>query len=280
MPRRQSSSSSAITESSILTSYLLTPSSLPTILPYSTFQSSLFPSSARSNPDIRRLYRDLQFQRNIDIDTVRQNIDRECKRSTALKARLARSIRAEMGAGDRVERGVRLETKKGKKRKRGADYSLDHNQSDDDDDDDDDSASTTSPSLSPIPSPDHNPNVSIDHQMDTALFGASGFTEFYSRRRIQYRSGQLLHDLSSATTALESEISLLDSQAQDLLSQLQETVGALSDLRYGKFARLVGSTGNETRNTLEESVVQGLKELTQVCGGERSRNEQTANTDY
>ncbi|KAK5102416.1 hypothetical protein LTR70_000202 [Exophiala xenobiotica] len=90
-----------ITESSILNSYLLHPSPLPTIVPYSAFLN-LVPTSYRNNPDLgpalKRLYRDLQSQRAITVEQVRDNIERECGlKAAGLRARLARQIAIEEG---------------------------------------------------------------------------------------------------------------------------------------------------------------------------------------
>jgi len=82
------------TESTILTSLLLPPAPLPTILPLQKF-TALFPPSARSHPQIPLLYRDLQHQRALDIDTVRRNIAAEVKRGEGQKREVARQRRRE-----------------------------------------------------------------------------------------------------------------------------------------------------------------------------------------
>ena len=46
------------------------------------------------------------------------------------------------------------------------------------------------------------------------------------------------------------------------LAKMQETVGNLSDLRYGKFAKVAGA---EAGDGLEKRVVQSLKTLEQAC---------------
>ena len=97
-------------ESQILASYLLHPSPLPTILSYKSFLALLpskLPSSQQNSSQLRRLYHDLQFQRDILVDDVRRRIEGECHRSVGLTARLSRQIRQEEG------------NKKDKKRKRG-----------------------------------------------------------------------------------------------------------------------------------------------------------------
>ena len=42
--------------------------------------------------------------------------------------------------------------------------------------------------------------------------------------------------MENAATQLEAEIRHIEAEAETLLGQMQETVGGLSDLRYGKFS--------------------------------------------
>jgi len=82
------------TEPTILSSLLLPPAPLPTILPLAKF-TALFPASARPHPQIPLLYRDLQHQRALDIDTVRKNIAAEAKRGEGQRREIARRRRRE-----------------------------------------------------------------------------------------------------------------------------------------------------------------------------------------
>ena len=81
------------TESQILSSYLLTPASLPTILPLDQFRS-LFPQKLRSHPHVKSLYRDLQFLRSVDIDVVRENIIQEIRKGDRMKVEMWRAYQA------------------------------------------------------------------------------------------------------------------------------------------------------------------------------------------
>lgn len=101
----------APTEATILQNYLLLPSSLPAILSLQDF-TSYFPKSQRSSPQIRALYRDLQRQRNVVLETVSSNIDSEVKQGRALRRAVAKARReAERGEGQddeiEIERNVR-----------------------------------------------------------------------------------------------------------------------------------------------------------------------------
>lgn len=86
------------TESSILNSFLLNPASLPEIISYSKFVD-LFPRSQQTNPQIKTLYRELQHQRNIDIELVSENIEREIQRGERQKTELRRVWQAQQHQG-------------------------------------------------------------------------------------------------------------------------------------------------------------------------------------
>ena len=75
--------------------------------------------------------------------------------------------------------------------------------------------------------------------------------------------------MSTAITDLESEITSIDSESDAILKQMEETVGSLSDLRYGKFARLSGGSGEE--DGLEGSVVVALRDVTVKINGKMKR---------
>lgn len=198
-----------ITESSILQTYLLTPSSLPTILPFSTF-TTLAPANSRNNPQLKTLYRDLQFHRTVTTDTLRSNISRECRRSIGLQAALSRSIRAEQGS---------------RKRRR--------EQSESDDEID---------------------RGTLDEHIDETLYPAANAGLASASTQSRYHDMEsLLEAMEKAVEELEDEIGDLDRRAAKTLEELDENVGALSDLRYGKFARVSEDHG------VEESVVEGLK---------------------
>jgi centromere-localized protein 2 len=68
----------AAAEAQILKSYLLNPASLPTIITLEEFRE-LFPANQQSHPEIKLLYRDLQFLRTVDTDLVEDNIFKECR---------------------------------------------------------------------------------------------------------------------------------------------------------------------------------------------------------
>lgn len=99
----------APTEAAILTNYLLVPAQLPAIISLQEF-TELFPRAQRTSSQVRKLYRDLQIQRNALIDDVASSIEQQAKRGKVLRREILRSKReAEMQGGDDeidIERAV------------------------------------------------------------------------------------------------------------------------------------------------------------------------------
>ncbi|EPE35255.1 hypothetical protein GLAREA_10952 [Glarea lozoyensis ATCC 20868] len=90
----------APTEEAILSSFLLPPSPLPSIITLKAF-TELFPKAQQSSPQIRVLYRDLQHQRARVVDAVTHNISNESKRGrTQRRAVIRERRRAERGDQD------------------------------------------------------------------------------------------------------------------------------------------------------------------------------------
>ena len=249
------------TEQTLLTRYLLPPSSLPTILPYNTFLS-LLPSHLRTNnPNsaiIKRLYRDLQFQRSIDIDSVRHNIALECQRSAVLRGRLREEIREELGEKSHAV-GKRQSSigKGGSERKRKRDDEDEDSEASSGDDDDDDEQQTTQPPVTqPIPQdPLHSP---LETHLDLLFSGPRGLSHstptFPSSASPTYHTTPtLLSAMNTALTSLTRETAEIRSKADETLREVKETVGGMSDLRYGRFAK-----GIEEEGGLEGEVERAL----------------------
>jgi centromere-localized protein 2 len=76
----------APTEETILKSFLLQKAGLRDVLTLAEF-TTYFPSSKRTSPLIRQLYRDLQSQRNAICDSVLKQINLECRLGENLVAR-------------------------------------------------------------------------------------------------------------------------------------------------------------------------------------------------
>lgn len=292
------------TESTLLTRFLLPPSSLTTILPYKAFLD-LCPNNIRNDATfqrpLRKLYAELQFQRNIDIDNVRANIQRECARSGALKAKLRKDVAREMNGEhpeDEVIQTIQPHASRGspeiepsRKRKRsetaGSQRNNDEpeptssdedslsepdeveqarssasndNSSSDDEVPESPNHASSPPSDTTSPEPTY-PTNKFDHHIDTAFHGPRGLAlpSSYTAHQPQstYHSrDSLLSAMSAAVEALEMEIGNLDTEAIKLMKGMQETVGGLSDLRYGKLGRESGGTSLEA--SLEEDL-RGLR---------------------
>jgi Cnl2/NKP2 family protein len=82
-------SAMAPSESSIISSFLLTPATLPSTISIQQF-TALFPRAQQTNPQIRSLYRELQHQRAIAVDDVSQNIEDEAQRGKSQRLQIAR----------------------------------------------------------------------------------------------------------------------------------------------------------------------------------------------
>ncbi|TVY81884.1 hypothetical protein LSUE1_G001759 [Lachnellula suecica] len=82
----------APTEAKILSTFLLPPASLPTIISLKAF-TELFPRSEQTSPQIKALYRDLQHQRLKVTDAVERNIAVETKRGNAQRRAIVKERR-------------------------------------------------------------------------------------------------------------------------------------------------------------------------------------------
>lgn len=96
-------------ESEILTNYLIQPSSLTSITTFEQFRA-LFPRSLQSSPHVRSLFRDLQAQRNVILDSVAENIAVEAKRGIFMRKEVIKARREaerdEMDGEIEMERAV------------------------------------------------------------------------------------------------------------------------------------------------------------------------------
>ncbi|KAF4973585.1 hypothetical protein FZEAL_9286 [Fusarium zealandicum] len=93
-------------------------------------------------------------------------------------------------------------------------------------------------------------DMDAEIEMERALFGdASGAAS------AKHSLASVIPELEGASTALEAEIEKLKEDEAALLESVQQTIGALSDLRYGRFAN--GQVGEE--------VIDGLKNVEAAC---------------
>lgn len=97
-------------EASILTNFLLSPASMPTIISLQKF-TELFPKRLQSHPQIRTLYRELQELRSQDMDIVSENIMNEIRAGEQQKADLLDAAKASgvHGFGKNENREIELD---------------------------------------------------------------------------------------------------------------------------------------------------------------------------
>ena len=65
----------------------------------------------------------------------------------------------------------------------------------------------------------------------------------------------IIPEMDSAVADMEAEIKKLEEEEAALLSSVEQAVGSMSDLRYGRFAN----------SQLLDGVMEGLKEFQETC---------------
>ena len=162
-------------------------------------------------------------------------------RGGVLKAKLRRRLRRELGA-----EGM------GRKRKRG------HNERDDED-----GFSETDEEVKLEEGVYDALNDPREKAIDAKFFGINGAVLPPTGRRY-HTTSSLLEVMQQSLEELGKEISGLDRESEKILAEMQETVGDLSDLRYGKFVRVSGGEQGED-GAIENEVFEALKEVTNVA---------------
>lgn len=83
------------------------------------------------------------------------------------------------------------------------------------------------------------------------LFGASGTQD------AKHTLNSIIPEMDTAMADLEAEIQKLETQEKSLLELVKQTVGSMSDLRYGRLSN----------HRLRDDVMQGLKSVQDACDG-------------
>lgn len=91
------------------------------------------------------------------------------------------------------------------------------------------------------------------HLTSRQLFGVE------AKRAPKHTINSVIPDLEMAVGELEGELQRLEAEEAALMASAQQTVGGMSDLRYGRLAN----------SQLPEQVLDGLADLEQTC---KSRN--------
>ncbi|KAK3684227.1 Cnl2/NKP2 family protein-domain-containing protein [Podospora appendiculata] len=90
--------------------------------------------------------------------------------------------------------------------------------------------------------------------IERLLFGATSSNSQAQKQSIH----SIIPDLEGAISELESELQRLADEEAALLASIQQTVGSMSDLRYGRLAN----------HQLREQVLEGLANLQETCKGQ------------
>ena len=88
-----------------------------------------------------------------------------------------------------------------------------------------------------------------------------GLTEAEARLRRPHTLDSIVPALEQACDDVEAEVAELEAEAEKTRREIAATIGDLSDLRYGRFAK--GPGGLELR----EEVIEGLKGLREGATG-------------
>lgn len=102
-----------------------------------------------------------------------------------------------------------------------------------------------------------NADEQREMEVDLHLFGQNS-----TDQELFHSTDSLLDEMEAACANIEREIGDVDREAAGILTELQSTVGDLSDLRYG---RLQGVAGMES--SLGEEAIRGLDNLENACYG-------------
>ncbi|KAJ4136261.1 hypothetical protein NW768_003872 [Fusarium equiseti] len=93
-------------------------------------------------------------------------------------------------------------------------------------------------------------DIDAEIEMERALFGAAS-----EAASAKHTLQSVIPELEGAAGVLEAEIEKLQEEEAALLESVQQTVGALSDLRYGKFSN----------GQISDEVIDGLKNVEAAC---------------
>lgn len=255
-----------ISEHDILTTYLLPPSSLQTVLPYTAFLQHIVPPSLRKNPDLapalRSVYRDFVFQRTATLDRVREAIEREAGVGSAgLRARLVRRIAFDEGREERRKRRQRRRPASTDREEVVMDTATESSASDLESGSESDSDKeyarqkrserillATERAMADDPSSVH-PAAHVLPRPSSERQGLEQQLQQKYKRRFHTKTS-LLEAMRRAEKELEKENGELEAEVQRVLGDIKEIVGGLSDLRYGRL-----------NDGVEERALEALKML-------------------
>ena len=255
------STAAVIDETQIWETYLLPPSPLPTILPYNIFLSLVpagFRNDAEYESDFKRIYRDLQLQRSITIEQIRDNIKRECgQRATNLRAILTQRIAMEEGDKLAAKQFATVSLKRKRRDEKirqeiNADdvlYEEDEVYSSDYDEFTDLQGIAAQQAM-------YN-DKSNTHPAAHVLPLIDGDVKFHDAE-IYHTKRSLFDSMTETDINLRAEIDELERDCARLRNEINETIGGLSDLRYGK------RHGEAASNNAHTELLQAIDNFKQV----------------
>ncbi|KAK1966513.1 Cnl2/NKP2 family protein [Colletotrichum sublineola] len=94
-------------------------------------------------------------------------------------------------------------------------------------------------------------DADLELEIERALFGSMG------AQNAKHTLNSIVPEMDMAIADLEAEIQKLEAQEATLLDSIKQTVGTMSDLRYGRLSN----------PKLKEDVIQGLKSVQEACDG-------------
>lgn len=176
---------------------------------------ALFPRQLQSSPQIRTLYRDLQSQRNAIVDAVAEQIEEEARHGKAMRRAVIRSKRE----AEMQEQDDEVEIE------RMVSFFL-------------------------FPKLDRERKSRNVEWLTAPQLGNWADTQ-----NPKHTLASVLPDMEGAIGELEAELQLLEEEEAALLASVRQTVGAMSDLRYGRLAN----------SQLPQQVLDGLGNLEEIC---------------
>lgn len=86
--------------------------------------------------------------------------------------------------------------------------------------------------------------------MTKQLYGAAA-----GARRLKHNLNSIVPELDTSAEELEATIQHLEREEAELLQEIKQTVGGMSDLRYGRFSN----------SQLGKQVIDGLQAVQETC---------------
>ena len=80
----------------------------------------------------------------------------------------------------------------------------------------------------------------------------------------QHNLSSILPEMEQACADLEAELAASEVEIEAIKEDMESTIGGLSDLRYGRFSKPIGSDSE-----LRDEVLEGLERLDGLCNASK-----------